>query len=191
MSPSLLIKWTSWCRPDSSTSEIEEESSGVQGHPPLQRSLRPAWARCCLQLWGCHSVLSSSIAPNRTWVLKTLRTRWPRPPCRPGDPRAGFNCPLDFRLCSPSPEWCPMASHSPTPTPRRCTVSPTSSSGPNPNPTDVMVSLHCQPNLLILEPSGTHASKGVGGLFTEMIDWIGAVPLQGLHPKLKEKQEVR
>lgn len=49
--------------------------------------------------WG-HSVLSSSIAPNRTWVLKTLRTRWPRPPCRPGDPHASSSSPRDLRLCS-------------------------------------------------------------------------------------------
>jgi hypothetical protein len=36
-------------------------------------------------------------------VLKSLRTRWPEPSCRPRDPRDSSGWPQDLRLCSPTP----------------------------------------------------------------------------------------
>ena len=46
-----------------------------------------------LPLMGAHFVLSSSEVSRGSWVPKSLRTRWPQPPCRLRDPGTSPSCP--------------------------------------------------------------------------------------------------
>lgn len=66
-------------------------------------------------LWAPIPLSALLWHPSGTWRPKSLRTRQPGPPCRPGDPQARSGCVLCLRLCFPTPGGCPSASHSGTP----------------------------------------------------------------------------
>jgi hypothetical protein len=59
-------------------------------------------------------------AKGHLGVLESLRPRWPRPPCRLGDPQVSSGT---SDCASPPLEQCPTAPHSPTPAQQQCGAS--------------------------------------------------------------------